>query len=109
MTKPVIAILLNTKEGTYHPITLVYNHAGPYGGENALFCNKHKDRIQRIIGFNTKEEAEKDILDTLVPMVKNQFGEPMVAVDDVIPWDGTPRPSIVGVFNEDGTMTFENY
>lgn len=100
---PVIAILVNTSTGRYHPI--VYQEAplpGPPSGDKPL---RHKSFGHHTSGFATREEAVADAETKAKQVVENGLWPSCALALDPeqdVPWDGQAMPADVAFFAIEG-------
>lgn len=93
---PIIGMLHNTKEETWHPILFDERPLAGSGGPM-----RHKSSMHHTAGFKTREEALENAKNDLAPKAEcTKF-----ALEKDFEWDGEDIPALVVFFdeNEDGS------
>lgn len=101
---PIIGIIKNTTANTYHPIVFVESlPPGPIEDFNPNSF-RVKSKMHHTFGFPTKEEAVKNINESLVQSVSENFiGTPKLDLEAEIEWNGDGIP-IITCFFIDGKL-----
>lgn len=90
---PIIAILRNEREGTFHPIVFAESPLpGPPDEKKPV---RYKSKVHHTTGFATREEAVENATKVLAPEVGDDVR--FALVDDVV-WDGERVPAVVAFF-----------
>lgn len=94
---PVIALIHNVTGNSWHPV--VFTESPMPGPPEPGKPIRHKSKMHHTIGFGTREEAELNATNDLLPRVREQFiGEPQLKLDHVFEWDGSGIPTLVAFF-----------
>lgn len=86
---PVIATLLNTATGRFHPILFI-EHPLPGG----VGPTRHKSKGHHTLGFNNRSEADEYESTDLALQVAGARVDP----DVLIEWDGQDIPDMIHFF-----------
>lgn len=85
---PVVAMLHNCKQGTWHPILF---EEAPVPGANGPA--RHRSKAHHTAGFSQRDAAV-----TAAKELANQLEDARVFLDSDIQWDGRETPALVQFF-----------